>query len=127
MKWSQKAADQGHEDARRLMEKLESEMSGKTQTNKTDCRITEVTTGFHDEEALDAAMRAERYKQFSGDSGPHRKLAFKLQAEGRVLKLDPGEEAELLKVDQMHGQSIMQIRITGKGVMWVDGTDLERR
>lgn len=127
MKWLRKAADQGHKDARRLMEELESKMSAKAQTNRADCRITERTLGFRDKEALDAATVAEGYRQFSGDSEPFQKLIHKLLAEGRLVDLDPGEKAELLKVDQTFGQSTMQIRIPGKGVMWIDGTDVRCR
>jgi hypothetical protein len=90
-----------------------------------DCRITEGTMGFRDKEALDAVMVAERHKQSSGDSGPQRKLVYRLLAEGRLVDLGKGEKAELLKVDQMHHESIMQIRIPDKGVMWIAGPDLE--
>ncbi|MGO8882047.1 MAG: tetratricopeptide repeat protein [Desulfomonilaceae bacterium] len=124
LKWYRKAADLGFEDARRLMEKLESKMLAKAQTNRADCRITKATAGFRDKEAFRAAVVATS-KQVEGDFEPVRNLTYWLLAEGRIMNLDKGEKVELLKVDQMDEESIMQIRIPGKGVMWIAGPSLE--
>lgn len=92
-----------------------------------DCRISEGTMGFRDIEAVAIAQTVDRYKQATGDSGPQVKTAYKLMAEGRLVDLNKGEKAELLKTDQLNGESVMQIGIDGKGVMWIMGADLECR
>ncbi|MDR3605431.1 MAG: hypothetical protein P4L38_12435 [Syntrophaceae bacterium] len=90
-----------------------------------DCRISEGTMGFRDLEAAAIGQAVEMYKQATGDAGPQRKTGYKLLAEGRLVDLNKGEKAELLKTDQLNGESVIQIKIDGKGVMWIMGIDLE--
>jgi hypothetical protein len=92
-----------------------------------DCRITEETTGFRDTEAMKALIKTDRYKYNTGNSGPYEKMVYKLLLEKRSVFLDKGEKAELLKVDQLDEETIMQIRIADKGVMWIMGIDLKCR
>lgn len=83
--------------------------------------------GYRDREALAISGAAEMYKQATGDSSPQKQAAIKLMAEGRLVDLNKGEKAELLKVDQLNEETIMQIKINGKGIMWLWGIDLECR
>jgi hypothetical protein len=89
-----------------------------------DCKVTEETMGFRDWEALKLGWAAEVYKQGTGDAAPQRQVAYKLMAEGKLVDLSKGEKAELLKVDQIREETVMQIKVKGKGIMWIMGIDL---
>lgn len=89
-----------------------------------DCRITEETVGFRDWDALKLGWAAEVYKQATGDSESQVKVGYKLMAERKLVDLNKGEKAELLKVDQIKEDTVMQIKVKDKGIMWIMGIDL---
>ncbi len=90
-----------------------------------NCNITQGTMGFRDTEALGIALMTEAINQTTGDSGPSEKMFHKMVAEKRLVTLNKGEKARLIKVDQTGRLNIMKILIPGKGIMWVTEFDLE--
>ena len=53
------------------------------------------------------------------------KMFHKMMAEKRLVNLNKGEKAQLIKLDKICELKIMKIRIPSKGIMWVTEFDLE--
>lgn len=93
----------------------------------SNCWITEETSGFRDLEAAIILLAVQTHTFRSGDIRAEKKATKELIDSGRLLLLSKGEKAELIKVSKLSNETIFQVRIGSKGVMWIMGIDLECR
>lgn len=86
----------------------------------SDCQIIRNTAGFRDWKALEMIAAAYTHKKVTGDEQLHREAVRGLLAESRLINLDKGDKALVLKVDQLkneNGQSRVYKLMPGKKVL----------
>ncbi len=89
-----------------------------------ECQFEDESMSFKDQKAIRLALESDRHHRKTGDDNPKLAVLFKLKTEDRIFLLKPGTKAEIVQVDHYKGESIMQVKIVGKGKLWIFSSDM---
>jgi len=89
------------------------------------CVVTVHTVGFSDQYSMAQYRGAFRLGQAAGNMKFFMAYYAKLESEEKAFDVNAGDRGEIIELDTMGDDSIAKVRIKGRGVLWMETSDLK--
>jgi len=90
-----------------------------------NCVVVNDTTAHVDKKTMAEYLGAYKVGRETGNMTGFWQANVRLSSQKRILDADAGEKAEIVVIENIGDESVAQVKIPGKGSVWIETRDLK--